>query len=126
LTEFLPANKWWSKSIRVTRQPQDAPLSFFRPLSLRRKSPKLPKVTLAEVVALTVSRRQSSAGDQQSADPPVHPGRQKFRARRSLSVIPASVRADQGGERSISSRGRCYKTPFRPKTFSMMVVILKF
>ena len=98
-------SKWWSLSLRavsVSRQSNDQPqfgISLFRPLSLRMKSTKLQKLKLSSDLTSAGNRRQSTAGaDQSVADFPVHPARQKFRARRSLSVTQTSVRVDPSGE----------------------------
>jgi hypothetical protein len=44
------------------------------------------------------NRRLSAGGDSFVPEVIVHPGRQKFRAKRSLSVTQASVKGEQSGE----------------------------
>ena len=79
-------------------------LSFFRPLSLRKKSSKMQKINLADPSS-SANRRQSAGGDPFPQDVTsltvTRGSRSKFKAHRSLSVTQATAKGDGSGELEI-------------------------
>ena len=97
---------------RPSADPYQPGISLLRPLSFRIKSSKIQKIKVSSDTSNSGDRRQSSGGDQFVADLPVQCQRQKFRARRSLSVTQTSVKGDQIGESGSHLAGVLYNVCF--------------